>query len=483
VKANGTTKEQDTRELLTFSAQRCAQNCPRKYQYRYVEGLKLRAKQHALWFGSLWHDVREAYYRQPGGAPTGLRLRAARAVIDEKLSGHFQGDDGPHDSWHKLHAMIRGYAARWGGGPESPTLLPGEEELADCAWRLDPDLIEFEFRQPVRNPETGAESRTFRSAGKVDGARYFRETGRLWIEEAKTAASVGSNYIEKLWLDSQIHSYARHVGHVLREPVEGILYDAVAKCKVKQGTGERAEEFETRIASYAAELKLQQLLSDGPLPAESLSAFAERTRLALDRESLKWSKKGPRRNESRAEFEQRVSEVIFKLEGDLATAGPLPPETDEAFQLRIDKYRARKDYQRVQAHREAGPRPAETDEAFAARLDEWYSGPEAFTRVRITVDPDRLRDHEETSWDVSQALLQYRKRGSYPRNTSQCYQFASGCAYVPICKNGGLDEVVGNFYEVVPAHEELSHATPADPFGSPVNPSTETERNRHDNQD
>lgn len=59
-------------------------------------------------------------------------------------------------------AMLRGYAARY----------PSED--------FEVQAVEQEFLTDIRNPETGAESRTFRLAGKVDG--LVRRTVRVVYE-------------------------------------------------------------------------------------------------------------------------------------------------------------------------------------------------------------------------------------------------------------------------------------------------------------
>jgi hypothetical protein len=112
----------------------------------------------------------------------------------------------------RAEAMLRGYDARW-----------GDEQYETLA-------VEVEFFTSLRNPETGAASRTWRLGGKID-AIVRDESGRVLIVEHKTAAAEigpGSEYWKRLRLDGQVSIYyegARSLGF----DVEGCLYDVLAK--------------------------------------------------------------------------------------------------------------------------------------------------------------------------------------------------------------------------------------------------------------
>jgi hypothetical protein len=66
--------------------------------------------------------------------------------------------------------------------------------------------LEKTFAAPIVNPETGAASRSFLLAGKVDG--IVRIGADHYILEHKTAASIDADYLERLWTDFQIAIYS-----------------------------------------------------------------------------------------------------------------------------------------------------------------------------------------------------------------------------------------------------------------------------------
>ncbi len=116
----------------------------------------------------------------------------------------------------RAEVMIRGYDARW----------------ADDAEQYDVVAIEAEFRSKLTNPDTGASSRTWTLAGKLDG--ILRERGgekrTLLIEHKTSSADVGpgSDYLKRLRLDGQVSIYyagAAALGHQL----DGVIYDVLIK--------------------------------------------------------------------------------------------------------------------------------------------------------------------------------------------------------------------------------------------------------------
>lgn len=122
--------------LLTSSSARTFRTCAKKYQFTYEMALRpLAAKAGALFFGQVIHKGLEAWLN------TGFDLDAALAAM------HVGAYD--HDA-AKAEAMMRGYHARWSSDP------------------LDVVAVEAEFTAPLLNPETGAASRTFARAGKID---------------------------------------------------------------------------------------------------------------------------------------------------------------------------------------------------------------------------------------------------------------------------------------------------------------------------
>lgn len=219
----------EAKSVLTYSALNCLRNCPRKYKHRYVDNLRPVEKAHSLAFGSVIHSALETWYRL-GMAGDGNRLFKVLEGIDAAYPNR-DCDSREKAAWMAARAMFLGYAKRY----------PAE--------KFDVVEVEKEFEGEIRNPDTGAASRTFSMRGKVDG--IVREKGAYYLLEHKTAAAVDADYLAKLWCDTQIALYAFY----LREagiPIQGIIYNVLLKSRLKQRPGESEEEFAVRHAELAA---------------------------------------------------------------------------------------------------------------------------------------------------------------------------------------------------------------------------------------
>ncbi|MBX3387190.1 MAG: PD-(D/E)XK nuclease family protein [Phycisphaeraceae bacterium] len=218
------------KSLLTYSALNTFRNCPRKYHLRYVEGLRRPERPEALAFGSVIHSALEAWYRLVGDP---ARLLKVQDLIEAAFPLR-DADPAVRHHWHLARAMFEGYAARY---PSEPF------EIVE---------IEKEFTAEIRNPDTGRESQTFVIGGKADG--IVRMDGELYLLEHKTASSITSDYLDRLWTDTQIALYS----HYLRElgyPIVGVLYNVLLKTRLRQREGETLDEYEQRRAELAAKNK------------------------------------------------------------------------------------------------------------------------------------------------------------------------------------------------------------------------------------
>lgn len=121
--------------LLTQSALRAHRACGRRYQLRYVDGLRpIKPIDEPLRRGSSLHRALEAWSKSSHD------LGCAITALDTS---------DPY-SFAKERAMIIGYHARW------------EDKRYTCTW------VEQEWRMPLINPETGSASKTFELAGVFD---------------------------------------------------------------------------------------------------------------------------------------------------------------------------------------------------------------------------------------------------------------------------------------------------------------------------
>lgn len=179
--------------VITNSEMRTRRRCAREHHIAYDLGYRAIEDVEALRFGTLIH--------------TGLELLWLGKGIDFALEAAVHGAVDEYET-AKVRVMLRGYDARWGN--------EHHDEVVG---------VEQEFRAPLVNPKTGAASRTYELAGKLDVLLH-----RRFVEHKTTSSDIGmgSVYWRALTLDSQVSTYyagARALGH----EVDGCLYDVIRK--------------------------------------------------------------------------------------------------------------------------------------------------------------------------------------------------------------------------------------------------------------
>lgn len=189
--------------LLTNSRLKAARACQRLHDFEYQLLWRLAEEPETLRFGTLLHLGLRAWWEAPEG-----RLEAAHAAVQLEA-----------DPFDKVRAeeMLRGYDARWAEEPY--------EVLA----------VEKEFQTELRNPETGATSRTWRLGGKLDAVVRCLRTGRKLLVEHKSSSEdiqPGSEYWRRLRMDGQVSIYYRGAESLGHE-VEGCLYDVLGKPSIR----------------------------------------------------------------------------------------------------------------------------------------------------------------------------------------------------------------------------------------------------------
>jgi hypothetical protein len=181
-------------ELLTHSRLSCFRSCPRKHYYRYELGLRPEETSLALKVGSAFHAALEA---QDKGADPGAAIESTiKDAYDLAL----------------VAAMFQFHSVRYEDQP------------------METIASEQAFDLPLRNPDTGFPTPSFRLAGVID--RIVRlPDGRLALMENKTTSrdfAPGSSYWTRLHLDQQLSIYliaARELGH----DISTILYDVTRR--------------------------------------------------------------------------------------------------------------------------------------------------------------------------------------------------------------------------------------------------------------
>lgn len=204
------------KELLTASRMAALLACPRKHFWRYELGLKAMTDSHALRFGSAWHAAMEGRWR-------GLSL-------DEVIPAAVDGYAFEELDVAMLTGLLVGYYRRF---------------EQDVVKELHPEV---EFRHRIEG------SRTFDSAGKIDGLGVL-EDGRLALVEHKTtgeSVDSGSDYWLRLRLNQQVMQYVV-AARALGWDVAVILYDVTKKPSIRQRQGESVEAYAERLAADTQE--------------------------------------------------------------------------------------------------------------------------------------------------------------------------------------------------------------------------------------
>ena len=220
--------------VLTYSALNAFRNCPRKYKHRYIDRLRPMERAEALAFGSVIHEALEKWYSLPVDMH---RLLTVLALLDEDQGfPNHQADPQQKANWQLARAMMVGYASRY-----------AQEDFEILA-------VEKAFDAEIRNPDTGRTSQTFTMAGKVDGVVKSLADGELYVLEHKTASTITSDYLDRLWTDTQVALYVfylRQIGY----PIVGVIYNVLLKSRLQQRAGETQQEYEARRAVLAAKNK------------------------------------------------------------------------------------------------------------------------------------------------------------------------------------------------------------------------------------
>jgi hypothetical protein len=222
-------------------------NCRKAVDWRYLQQLVPLQRDRNLHFGSIIHECLQVWHQRRD-------LNEVLATINRLCADRLQ-NESQHRDWHLATTMMRAYAARY-----------ATDDFETVA-------LERNFEGPIVNPATGAASRSFVLAGKVDG--IVRIGGEHFILEHKTASQVDGDYLEKLWTDFQITIYAHYIEQIMGIPITGILYNVLVKAKLQQGKGESEEEFQARRAELLAKSKTGKTTAKRKLP-ESDDDFQQR---------------------------------------------------------------------------------------------------------------------------------------------------------------------------------------------------------------
>lgn len=198
-------------QLITNSRAETFKTCRKRHQYAYEFAIRPVMDGKALRMGTVWHASQEQL-SNTGEVSAGVdAIRAAYRNCPETIE--------PYDWRIEEETLIRllcGYAWRW-----------SEDVLTHVA-------VEESFELPLTNPETGAASRIFNLAGKIDGIIQLEDGRGAVLERKLLGDNIGpdSDLWHRLRFDSQISLYVI-AARELRHDVATVLYDVCRKPTIK----------------------------------------------------------------------------------------------------------------------------------------------------------------------------------------------------------------------------------------------------------
>lgn len=195
--------------LLTISRLNKLRACQQLHHFQYELGYSAIVELGERRFGTLVHKGLEVWWKaKKQGLSNDECLSFALAAV--------QGEADPFDR-AKAEVLITAYHERWKDEPY--------EVLA----------VEMRFETELRNPATGAASRTWKLAGKIDVIVRNLHTDCISIVEHKTSGediTPGSFYWRRLRMDGQVSTY--FIGSAsLGYPADECLYDVIGKPKLR----------------------------------------------------------------------------------------------------------------------------------------------------------------------------------------------------------------------------------------------------------
>ena len=204
--------------VITNSRLSCLKQCARKHYYRYELGIRRREQATALRMGSAFHLGLD--FRGKGRMASDA---AADAIEHYDVVPDWARTDEAFADWlierETVYQLLVGYFWYWENATLPPELTVAEVIASEIAFDL-----------PIRNPETGAKTASFRVAGKIDKIVKLGD-GRLAVMEHKTTGDsidVDSEYWKRLRIDQQISLYM-HAAREMGYDVATVLYDVARK--------------------------------------------------------------------------------------------------------------------------------------------------------------------------------------------------------------------------------------------------------------
>ncbi len=281
---------------LSPSSIRLFQSCPRKFQYRYCQGIEgKREPDVKLQFGTAIHAALEHNANKPAAA---WSVREAASGLDVDLSCLVAG-------------TAAAYASYWEG-------------------TLHYQAVELELETELRNPRL-----TYLTI--LDGIAETASGTRVVVEHKSTESDIrpGSWYWERTQLDTQASAYiwaARAAGYA----VEHVEWDAIKRPNLKRRIEDVPPEYYVKAGKWGS---AGDLKPGTGIPAEQPAEFAKRVRDNAIAEPETYFQRAPvvrlddELEAALADVEQVGAQILSAWDGD---AWPRNPSSCFAFGQRCE---------------------------------------------------------------------------------------------------------------------------------------------------
>lgn len=208
-------EDREGRETLSHSSLNAQLACAQRYAFEYVDRIESVSKRAGLRLGGAFAKALEAGDPEVGAATL------------EKAAFTFTQED--EDNLRKDCAIVRSaakaYLKRYGLREEGGA--------------------EFGYRVRLRNPHTGAYSRTFDLEGYADG--LVDQDATFKVIEDKFVGAIDKVSIRRLPLDRQLALECYGVWRATGKMVTDVDYRFTRKPSIKQRKGETVEQFCERL--------------------------------------------------------------------------------------------------------------------------------------------------------------------------------------------------------------------------------------------
>lgn len=222
--------------FLRTSERRDLMGCPQRWWWTWRMGLRSRSyTPNALWFGTGVHVALAAWYcgpdekRGPEPAETwqrwaGNELRSMKVEFVDSLTEEIEAEYV--DAIELGVTMLEGYRELYGRDEHKLIIQPEKTFRLSVPWPTDQPLFvegEYDPNEPL-----------LIYVGTYDSVWRDADTGQIWLDEHKTAASISTAHLA---LDPQAGSYWATAGRALRdqgligerETLAGIEYNFLRK--------------------------------------------------------------------------------------------------------------------------------------------------------------------------------------------------------------------------------------------------------------